>query len=110
MGGQGSGANSVNSRAKSITNGALIHKAQSSDLTLVPIDNVIEKPPQSPEGVRNSKKYASPIILVIFSCRIILLTKLSGQDHLFQSISYIISKTLVVIHLFYFLIIYIFFN
>lgn len=78
MGGQGSGANSVNSRAKSNTNGALIHKVQSSDLTLVPTDNVIDKPPQSPEGVRNSKKYASSLISVIFSCSIILLTKLSG--------------------------------
>ncbi|XP_047944366.1 telomere repeat-binding factor 4-like isoform X2 [Salvia hispanica] len=69
MGGQGSGANSVNSRAKSITNGALIHKAQSSDLTLVPIDNVIEKPPQSPEGVRNSKKYNEMILEALSSIK-----------------------------------------
>lgn len=81
MGGQSSGAIGMTPRSKSITNGDLTPKARSSASILVPIDNVNDKPPQSPEGVKkNCQKYVTPLISVIFWCSLILLTKqiLSG--------------------------------
>ncbi|XP_057797156.1 telomere repeat-binding factor 4-like isoform X2 [Salvia miltiorrhiza] len=69
MGGQGSGANAMTPRAKSVTNSALTPKAQSSALILVPIENVNDKPPQSPEGVKNSHKYNEMILEALSSIK-----------------------------------------
>lgn len=76
MGGQGSGAIIAEAlRAKSTpTAAAPTPKTQNSSLVLVPKDNINDKPPQSPEVVKNPQKYVSPLISVVFSCSIILLT------------------------------------
>lgn len=73
MGGQASGAIvAVNPRAKSSTTAAQTPNIQSSALVLVPQDNINDKPPQSPEGVKRSPKYVSPLLSENFSCSIIL--------------------------------------
>lgn len=76
MGGQGSGAIIAEAlRSKSTPTAAASTPKTHNSSVLVRKDNINDKPPQSPEVVKNPQKYVLPLISVVFSCSIILLTR-----------------------------------